>query len=232
MQRFLEFLLDVFHVNAFVVFTDFYAADFSADCLWQFLDEFDYARAFVQRGFVLHKIEEFHFQFVVCGKAWRKYNRRFDCLAALFVRDSCDGTFHDGGMLLQNRFHFERADSVAGGFYDVVLASHEPNVAVLVHVNGVAGVVHAHVECVGGENDIVVISRKQSEWMAVFQVNDEFSDFACRDRLSARVHYFHILSRGGATHRAWAYNCVHEVSADDCRFGLTVAFVDFLSGLF
>ena len=72
-----------------------------------------------------------------------QHDERRDHLAARLVRPADDAALGHGRVREERALHFDRADAVRGDLDDLVGAAAEPEVAVLVDVGRVAGVVDA-----------------------------------------------------------------------------------------
>src|SRR5579884_3656896 len=117
----------------------FYSTDLAGDRLGQTVHKLDLAWILVGGGDALHMLLQFACQLGRGGVAGSQDDEGFDDLATHLVGAGNDSGLGDRGMFFERAFDLEGANAVAGADDDIVGASHEPEVAVLVLVGAIAG---------------------------------------------------------------------------------------------
>lgn len=151
-----------------IVLPDFHTAYFTADGFGKFVYKLYDARIFVRCGHFLYVVLQLLNQFFPCTVLifFGQYNGSFHHLSPNFIGNSGNGAFYNRGMRHQGAFHFERADTVTAALDNVVGASHEPEITVLVFPGNVAGVVDVIVPCFMGAVGVSIIFFEQTERFA------------------------------------------------------------------
>ena len=132
---------------------------------------------------MLYVVLQFLGQLRTGGIALCQNNGCLDNLSTDGIRCSGDGTLNDCRMLDEGTFYLERADAVAGALDNIVIASYEPIVAVLVTFEHIVGAVAAAAQNLLCHFGVLVVSHKQTGGPCFFQVlHYQRTVFAVRSR--------------------------------------------------
>src|SRR5574344_266138 len=222
----------LFRTDSVIFFSYLYTADFTADRLRKFFDEFDNTRMFITRCLVFYVVLQLDFKFFRRLESRIKNNGCFYKLTAFFIFDAGYRAFENSRMLHEHAFNFEGTDAVAGTLDNVIIAAHKPEIAVFVEVRRIAGVIKTAVERCSCKRHIMIISCKKTERSAFIYMNDNFAGLAGFAFLSVRSDNVDVISGSRLAHRARFRFHARKVSDNNGGFRLTVCFVHFKPGLF
>ena len=127
----------------------------------------------------------------------------------------------------QGAFHFERADTVTAALDNVVGASHEPEITVLVFPGNVAGVVDVIVPCFMGAVGVSIIFFEQTERFAFVGADYNLSLFTGFYRTAVIVYQVYIVLRVRQSHAARLGLHPRHGGYGKGGFGLSEAFHQF-----
>ena len=135
-------------------------------------------------------------------------------------------------MLHQGAFHLKGTDSKAGALDHVVNAAHKPEVAVLVPIGHVAGVVQPAHEGLLSPLLILVVAGKHTEGSPLVQPDDNLAHFLWLAGAALTVHNVDGVAGGGLSHGAWLWLHAVKVADGEGQLRLAVALLHLDSSLF
>lgn len=134
---------DLFHTRGDVAQQS--SHDLAAACLWKAFGEADDVWASQSTDFFADVLGEFFLErvirraIVLCEPVGTQRDERADRVAFDVVRETDDGGFSNGGVAHEGAFDFHRAQQVAADFDDVVDATLNPEVAIVIAACAVGG---------------------------------------------------------------------------------------------
>jgi hypothetical protein len=204
---------------------DFDTADFTADGLGEFVDELDKTGVFVGGGDVFDVFLQLMNKVVTDLVFIRggEDDGGFDDLSAYVVRDTGDGTFHDGRMGHEGTLDFERADAVTGTFDNVVGTANIPEITVLIPPSDVSGMVDIVIPCRTGQIGVAIVFLEDTEAFTV-GTDDDFTLLAVFGTGTVGADEVNVVLRIGLPHRAGFRFHPWESSNGEGGLGLSETF--------
>src|SRR5512132_1078830 len=209
-----------------LAFAEFDAADLAGDGLGQLDGELDLAGVLVGRGDGPAVLLELADQVLGALVAGDQHDIGLDQLAALGVGLADHRRLGHRRVLDQGRLDLEGADAVGGRGDHVVVAGDEPEVAVLVHVGAVPGVVEVAPEGGRGRLGVVPVAGEQPDRPLRADPDSHVALLAGAEDPALVVDHDHVEAGDRLAHRARPDLQAAEVGHQVDGLGLAVAVVD------
>ena len=204
-------------------FAQLVAADLPAG-LWELVDEDDLARNLPVRQGLRDELTKLGLELLRASVGCPRYDERADEVAAsLEVPNADDRSRGDRRVAVEDALDVVRAECAAAARDDVLGATDEREVALLVDVRDVAGQVPVAEECGFRLLRKLPVAGEQGRRSSAY---GEVSLDAGGKLVALVVDHRDVMARERAAERARLHRAVGEICDDDIRLGLAVAVRD------